>query len=90
MKLKNWEAALADLDAAIVAHQWAFNSKKPCPCRQVGRLQRTKAAVLEQLGRGQEAKEMSLQAEAAKNSHGPSRAGRLHERLEAGRGKVGK
>ena len=33
MELKNWEAALADLDSAIKAHEWHFNRKDPCVCR---------------------------------------------------------
>ncbi|NNM29785.1 MAG: hypothetical protein HKO57_09690 [Akkermansiaceae bacterium] len=87
MGLKNWDAALADLDAAIEAHQWAFNSRKPCPCQQVARLLLTRATALEHLGRAQEAEEARQQAAAAKNSHGPTRYGLLHDRLEALNGK---
>jgi hypothetical protein len=81
--LKNWEAALADIDAAIEAHQWVFNAKKRCVCQRVAQLRLTKATVLEQLGRAQEAEEARQQAAAAKTSHGTTRAGRLHERLES-------
>lgn len=83
MGLKNWEAALADIDAAIEAHQWVFNAKKPCPCRRVAQLLLSKATALDQLGRAQEAEEARQQAAAAKTSHGATRAGRLHERLES-------
>lgn len=81
--LKNWEAALADIDAAIEAHQWVFNAKKPCVCQRVAQLQLTKATILEELGQSQEAKEARHRAAAAKTSHGPTRYGLLHDRLEA-------
>ena len=83
MKLKNWEAALADIDAAIEAHQWVYNAKKPCVCQRVAQLRLTRATVLEQLGRMQEAEEARQQAADAKTSHGASRAGRLHDKLES-------
>jgi len=83
MKQKNWEAALADLDAAIEAHQWVFNAKKPCVCERVAKLRLAKAGVLERLGRAKEAEEARKLAATAKTSHGESRAGRLHERLES-------
>ncbi len=83
MKLKNWETALADLDAAIVAHQRIFNAGQQCVCQRVAQLQLTRATVLDELGRPQEAKHARESAAAARTAHGPSRAGRLHDRLEA-------
>lgn len=83
MQLKNWEAALPDLEAAIESHQWMLNSRKPCPCQQVKRLLLTKAEVLDQLGRSQEAQAAREQAEAARNSHGATRSGSLHDQLES-------
>ena len=83
MKLKNWETALADLDAAIVAHQRIFNAGQQCVCQRVAQLQLTRATVLDALGRSQEAKHARESAAAARTAHGPSRAGRLHDRLEA-------
>ena len=82
MKLKNWEVALADLDAAIVAHQRVFNAGQQCVCQRVAQLQRTRATILDQLGRAEEAKHARESAAAARTAHGPSRAGRLHDRLE--------
>lgn len=83
MKLENWEEALADLDAAIEAHQWVFNAKKQCVCERVAQLQLARASVLEKLENAQGAVEARNQAAAAKRTHGPSRASRIHERLGA-------
>ena len=82
-ELENWEAALADIDAAIEAHQWVFNAKKPCVCERVAQLRLTKANVLERLGRSQEADAVRQEAATAKSSHGVTRSGRIHERLES-------
>ena len=83
IQLKSWEAALADLDAAIEAHQWVFNRKNPCMCHRVADLLLAKATVLEQLGRGQEAEEARQRAGAAKFNHPATRYGRLHDRIGA-------
>ena len=83
MKLKSWEAALVDLDAAIVAHQRIFNAGQMCVCQRVAQLQLARSTVLDELGRSGEAQEAREVAAAARTAHGPSRAGRLHERLEA-------
>lgn len=83
MQLENWEAALTDLDATIVAHQRVFNAGKQCVCQRVAKLQLTRAIVLEKLGKPKEAEEARKAAAAAKTRHGSSRAGRIHERLEA-------
>lgn len=83
MALEHPEAALADIEAAIEAHQWVFNAKKPCVCRCVARLKLTRATLLAGLGRAQEAEEARREAAAANRSHGATRAGRLHERLES-------
>jgi len=90
MRLQNREAALVDLDAAIEAHQWYYNAKKPCVCERVAQLRLTKATVLEQQGRAQEAEEARQQAANAKKSHGATRANRLHARLESLHGKGSK
>ena len=90
IELKNWEAALADLDAAIGAHQWELNRKRPCVCHRVADLHLTRAGVFEKLGRAQEAEEARQLAGAAKIRHSLTRYGRLHERLEAVQGKGAK
>ena len=81
IQLKRWDAALADLDAAIEAHQWVFNRKNPCVCHRVAELLFTKATVLDQLGRAQEAKAARQRAGAAKFTHPTTRYGRLHDRI---------
>ncbi len=83
IKLKRWDAALLDIDAAIEAHQWVHNRKNPCACHLVGELLSNKAMVLDQLGRTQEAKEMRDLATAAKFNHTASRYGQLHDRIKA-------
>ena len=83
IQLKRWDAALVDIDAAIEAHQWVFNRKNPCVCHRVAELLFTKAMVLDQLGRVQEAKEARERAAAAKFTHPTTRYGRLHDRIEA-------
>ena len=87
MQLKNWEAALVDLDVAIMAHEWFFNCKKPCVCHRVAELLIAKATVLEKLGRAQEADEARQRADAAKINHSATRYGRLHDRIETLDGK---
>lgn len=83
IQLKRWEPALADLDAAIQAHESVFNRKKPCVCHRVGGLLLTKAMVLDQLDRSQEAEEARKRANAAKFTHPETRYGSLHNRIEA-------
>jgi len=83
IQLKRWDVALADLDTAIEAHQWVFNRKNPCVCHRVAELLFTKAMVLDQLGRGQEAKAARQRAATAKFTHPATRYGRLHDRIEA-------
>jgi hypothetical protein len=88
--LKNWQAALADLDSAIKVHEWDFNQKQPCVCHRVASLLLTKATVLEKMGREKEAEEVRKRAAAAKFNHSASRYSRLHDRIEASHGKEAK
>lgn len=83
MRLKNWEAALADIDAAIDAHQSVFNYGRPCTCQCVAELWLTRAAILEQLGKPQEAKAAQQRAAAATASHSTTRYGLFHDQLSA-------
>lgn len=89
MQLQNREAALADLDAAIEAHEWYFNSRKPCVCHRVAGLLIAKAGVLEKLGRADEAEAARRRAGDARVDHPATRYGRLHDRIEALQGKEG-
>ncbi|MGY8647704.1 MAG: hypothetical protein ACKVLL_10145 [Verrucomicrobiales bacterium] len=83
IQLKRWEPALADLDAAIEAHESVFNRKNPCVCHRVAGLLLTKAKVLDQLGRSKEAEEARKRAGTAKFTHPATRYGSLHDRIEA-------
>jgi hypothetical protein len=82
MRLKNWEAALADIDAAIVAHEVVFNRKNPCRCQCVAKLRLTKATLLDQLGQSAEAKAARQRAATVTTSHTATRYGLFHDRLE--------
>jgi hypothetical protein len=54
--LKKWDAALADIDTAIAAHQKGFRHAKLQPCQSMVEMHHTKAAILEKLGRTEEVK----------------------------------
>jgi hypothetical protein len=82
MGTKDWENALTDIDAAMVAHTRAFNDKRPCNCDHVAILLRTKATILEKLGQGNEAKAAEKQAAATTKTHSPSRSGVFHNELK--------
>ena len=90
MGLKKWDAALADIDAAIEAHQWAFNRKMPCRCQIVAELRITKASILEQLGKPQEAKASRQRATTVTRSHSTTRYRLFHDQIRALSMKEGK
>jgi|GEM_PF-379008 len=82
LELDNTEAALADLDAAVTAHQAAFNNRRPCVCERVASLHASRAELLETLGRNDEAAAAKTLAGAAKIRHGGNRYESFHQRLE--------
>ena len=55
MGLKEWDKALADIDAAIVEHQKAFDDAKTGPCDIMAEMRLIRATILDQLGRKEEA-----------------------------------
>ncbi len=65
MGLKDWKAALADIDTAIDAHQQGFNHAKLDPCEGMVEMQLTRAIILEKLGQTKEAKAARQQAAIA-------------------------
>ena len=54
--LKDWAAALADIDAAIETHRREFPRGSDGPCESMLAMQRARALILENLGRQDEAK----------------------------------
>lgn len=56
MGLKEWEAALADIDTAIATHREGFSHAKEHPCSSMIEMQGDRATILEKLGRPAEAK----------------------------------
>ena len=54
--LKDWAAALVDIDATIQLHQGVFRHRPDSPCESMLAMQRARALILEKLGRQDEAK----------------------------------
>ena len=81
--LKNWEAALADIDAAIEAHQIVVNYKNPCTCSCVAGMRLVRATILDQLGRKEEAQAERKAAAGASSAHRATRYGAFHDQLNA-------
>jgi tetratricopeptide (TPR) repeat protein len=69
--LKNWEAALADIDVAIDAHQtFAFGKVHRCELHK--EMELYKADILKQLGRDSEAKALRIKAATPTTPHNKS------------------
>ncbi len=84
MGLKNWEAALADIDKAIEAHQKAFNhAAKLHPCDSMVEMQLTRAIILAKLGRAAEAKAAREFATIPASPYPTTRYGLFHGQLKA-------
>ena len=82
MGLKKWEAALTDIDAAIHAHQIVFHYAKPSTCQFVAEMRLVRAEILDQLGRGEEAKAArDIEVDPA-SLHRTTRYGLFHEKLK--------
>ena len=56
MGLNDWEAALADIDTAIEAHEKEFDRKEDKPGASLVEIRTLRALILEKLGRAEEAK----------------------------------
>jgi tetratricopeptide (TPR) repeat protein len=54
--LKDWAAALVDIDATIQLHERVFRRRPDSPCESMLAMQRARALILEKLGRQDEAK----------------------------------
>ena len=83
MGLRKWDEALADIDAAIEAHRIVFNRTEPCACQSVADMRVTKAGILAQLGKSQEAKASLKRAASVTGTHSTSRYRLFHDQIKA-------
>lgn len=81
MGLKDWKAALADIDVAIEDHRREFKHAKLHPCRSMVEMQLTRAIILEKLGRVAEAKEARERAAVKASSYPATPYELFHGRL---------
>jgi len=82
MGLKDWKAALVDIDTAIAAHEEEYNHNKPHPCNSMMIMHRTKATILEKLGRTAEAKAAKEYAATETSPYPATRYEAFHNRLK--------
>ncbi|HUT95564.1 MAG TPA: hypothetical protein VMY37_39275, partial [Thermoguttaceae bacterium] len=83
MGLKQWDKALADIDAAIAAHQKAFDDAKNGPCDIMAEMRLMRATILDQLGRKEEAQAERKLAAAPTTPHRTTPYGVFHDQLKA-------
>jgi len=83
MGLKEWDAALADIDVAIEDHQKGFGDAKTGNCDIVADLRRVRATILDQLGRKEEAAAERKLATAPATAHSASPYSVFHKKLDA-------
>jgi len=80
--LKDWEAALADIDTAIAAHGTEFDHGEDRPCASMLGLRRTRATTLAKLGRQEEATAAREAAAVAPSAYPVTLYELFHARLE--------
>ena len=81
MGMKKWDAALADIDAAIEGHLVAFHYGKRGPCDTLAEMRLIRADILDRLGRKEEAQKERTEAAAPTTPHRTSPYGRFHAKL---------
>ncbi len=81
MALKDWEAALVDIDTAIAAHDEEYNHLKLHPCDSMVMMYAIKAKILEKLGKTAEATAAKEYAATPTQSYGTSRYDLFHRKL---------
>ena len=79
--MKNPEATLADIEAAIAAHAEGFNHDAVRPCRSMLLTQEMRAQVLKRLGRAEEAEAAQALAETPAGEYPVTIYDAFHERL---------
>jgi len=83
MGLKDWDAALADIDTAIDEHQQGFNhAAKLHPCDSMVEMQLTRAIILAKLGRAAEAKAARELATIPASPYPTTPYGLFHDKLK--------
>jgi len=88
MKLKQWDAALEDIDKAIANHDpKSFRHDKDHPCDSMREMQAIRAIILENLGRTEEAKTASTLAATEPTPYRTSIYAEFHDKLKELRSK---
>jgi hypothetical protein len=82
MGLKDWKAALVDIDTAITEHEQEYNHVKQYPCDSMVEMHRIKATILDKLGRTAEAKAAKKYAAQPTASHGETVYDLFHSKLK--------
>ena len=82
MGLKNWKAALVDIETAIAAHEEEYNHNKQHPCDSMVKMYVVKASILEELGRSAAAKAAREYAATPTRSYGATVYDAFHSKLK--------
>lgn len=80
--LKNWEAALQDIETAIEAYQKDFDHADDKPSESVLLMRRARAEILEKLGKAAESQEAREAAAAEPSPYSDTVYDRFHRKLE--------
>ncbi len=81
--LKNWDAALIEIDAAIETHRRVYTNKNPCTCQRMAGFRLIKANLHDQLGQADQAKDARELAATATKTHLTSPYTVFHDQLNA-------
>jgi len=81
--LKDWKAALADIDTAIEAHRKQTDHPEGICCARLVVMHRLKADILTQLGRAAEAETLKADADEPQPSASPNLYEQFHLRVES-------
>jgi len=82
MGMKQWDAALADIDVAIEGHRVGFHYGKAGPCDTMAEMRLVRATILNQLGRKEEAAAERKAAAVPASAHHTTPYGLFHAKLK--------